>query len=90
MKRKRKRHDQSFFGFRFKYIDGDYDYSILKSLPYKLNKNNWNRALRFKNENERDFTLCEYDCTGSTQVRIQLKRKQNNTFVIYYKEYLDV
>ena len=87
---KRKRHDHRMGGFRFRYIDGDYDYSILKSLPYKFNKNNWNRALRFKSENEQDFAYREYDCTGSTQVRIQLKRKQNNTFVIYYREYLDV
>lgn len=90
MKRKRKRHDQSFCGFRFKCIDGDRDYSILKSLPYKFNKNNWNRALRLKAEKEHGFAYCEYDCTGSTRVQVKLKRKKNNTFVVYYCEYLDV
>ena len=78
------KHDFTLGGFRFRVLDEDYDYCHAKSVRYKFHKNTWKRALAFKEQHEHDFWRCEYDCTGSTQVRIKLKRKGKYMFVYYH------
>jgi|GEM_PF-4974769 len=63
------------FGLKFRFIDGDYDWSIVKSIKYKYSEKLYQYMLKCKYEHECDFTRCEYDCTGSTQVRIKVRRK---------------
>lgn len=76
-------------GFRFRYIDGDEDWCILKSVKYRYSRQLYERAMRFKGENEHDYSYCEYDCTGSSQVRIRVKRKGRYIF-IWYRWSIDV
>ena len=77
-------------GFRFKVIAEDYDYMYAKSVRYKYNKKNMQRALDFKFHNEQDFVYREYDCTGSTRVRIDIHVKKKRYIVINYKCNKDV
>lgn len=86
---KRKKINESFTqgGFKFRVIEGDYDYYIAKSFRYKYNKNNWRRAERLKENNEHDFIYTEYDCNGSSCARIKLVRKRNYMWVYYYCYY---
>ena len=81
---KNKNYDFVDYGFKFRVIDSDYDFIHAKSLPYKYNRNNWQRALKYKEENEHDFCYDERDCTGSTCVRIELKVKRNGVLYVYY------
>lgn len=71
-------------GLRFRCIDGDYDYAVLKSVKYKYSRQLYERMMRFKHDNCRDYDRCEYDCTGSCQVRIKVKRKGRHLFMWYY------
>jgi len=88
MKRKIK-YDFLDGGFKFRYIDGDYDYCHAKSVRYKYHKNTWRQAMQYKADNEHDFAYAEHDCTGSTQVRIDVKRKGKYMY-IYFHWYKDV
>jgi hypothetical protein len=72
-------------GLRLRFIDGDYDWCRLKSLRYRYTKKLYERMLQIKNEHEQDYIRCEYDCTGSTQVRISIKRKGRYLFMYYYE-----
>ena len=76
-------------GFQFVSADYDYDYVRAKSIWYKARKHVLEKALQFKYDNERDYTRCEYDCTGSTAIRIDIERRGNH-FRIIYNESLDV
>lgn len=71
-------------GFRFRVLDADYDFCRAKSIRYKYNKQNWQRALEYKERNEHDFTYADYDCTGSTRLRLDVKRKGKHMFVWYW------
>lgn len=73
----------SISGFRFRILDEDYDYMYAKSLRYKYNKNNWRNAMNFKYNNEHDFMRDERDCTGSTCVKIDVRRKGRYMFIWY-------
>ena len=76
-------------GFQFISTDYDYDYIRAKSIWYKAKKHTLARAWQFKYNNEREYDHCEYDCTGSTEVRIKIKRRGNH-FRIIYNESKDV
>lgn len=77
------------FGLRFRYIDGDYDWWVLKSVRYRYSRKLYEYMLKCKYENERDYTRCEYDCTGSTQTRIYIKHKGRFLFM-WVRETKDV
>ena len=76
-------------GFLFISTDYDYDYIWAKSVWYKAKKHMLEKAWKFKYENQQDFDYREYDCTGSTQVRIKIQRRGNH-FRIIYNETKDV
>ena len=76
-------------GFKFRYVDGDYDYAIHKSIKYKKTKKNIQRAKWYKENYEYDFTYDERDCTGSTSVRIEVKVGKDY-IVVYRYWYKDV
>lgn len=76
-------------GFRFRYIDGDYDYAILKSARYKYSRQLYGQMMRFKGENEHDYSRREFDCTGSSRIRITVKRKGRYLFMWFHHS-LDV
>lgn len=71
-------------GFKFKVIDEDYDFCNAMSIIYKYTKRTWKRALEMKEDNERDYVLTEYDCSGSTEVRIKVRRHGNHIRIYYY------
>lgn len=83
----RRKPDFTDSGFRFFVTDSDYDYVHAKA-RCKNTDDNWNRALRYKSENEHDFTYDERDCTGSNAVSIVLKRKKHFILIEYcwYKD----
>lgn len=56
--------------------DGDYDWSYIVTKSIKDTKENYYALLRYKEENELDYSLCEYDCTGSIQRKIKIKRRK--------------
>ena len=76
-------------GFQFISTDYDYDYIRAKSIWYKSTKHLLEKAWAFKYDNERDYDRCEYDCTGSTEVRIKIQRRGNH-FRIILNESKDV
>lgn len=76
-------------GFQFVSTDYDCDYIRAKSVWYKAKKRNIKRAYDFKYENERGYTCTDYDCNGSTEVRIKIQRRGNH-FRIIYNESKDV
>ena len=76
-------------GFQFISTDYDYDYIRAKSIWYKAKKRNLERAWQFKYDYQQEFDHCEYDCTGSTEVRIKIQRRGNH-FRIIYNETKDV
>lgn len=65
-------------GFRFTLTDYDYDYIRAKSIWYKATKHMLEKAWIFKNEYQCDFGYIEYDCTGSTEIRIKIQRRGNH------------
>ena len=71
-------------GFRFRYIDGDEDWAVLKSVKYKYSRQLYEQMMRFKYDNEHDYDRCEYDCTGSSRVRITVKRKGRFLYMWYH------
>lgn len=75
--------DFSEGGFKFRYVDGDYDYAVLKSKKYKRTKKNLMRAKWYKRNFEHDFTYSDYDCTGSTSVRIEIKLSKD--YIVVYR-----
>ena len=77
-------------GFKFMADEEQFDWDIIdaKSILYKYTKHMWQRAMQFKYDNERDYMRTEYDCNGSTCVRIKVKRKGSH-FRIYYHESRD-
>lgn len=77
------------FGLRFRFVDGDYDYCYLKSVRYRYSRQMYLRMLQIKYENQCDYDRCEYDCTGSTQIRIRIKRTKDNHLIMYYHESKD-
>lgn len=79
----KKKYDFVDGGFRFRIVYEDYGYCRAKSLRYKYNWQNWQRALNYKANNEHDFCYAEYDCTGSTQLTIDVKRKGRYMFVYF-------
>ena len=90
MKTKSKNYDWVECGIKFRVLDEDYDFCRSKSVPYKLNKHNLQRALEYKGDMEHDFTYADYDCTGSTQVRIEVKiKKLKKRKYIYVYHYWD-
>ena len=72
-------------GFKFRYVDSDYDYSVLKSKKYKRTKKNLMRAKWYKENFEHDFDYAEYDCTGSTSVSIEIKIGKN--YIVVYRHW---
>ena len=76
--------DFTLGGFRFKVTDQDYDYLKAKSVPYKANKNNVQRAFKFKYETEHDFCYDERDCTGSTCEEVNIRFKKGGYITVYY------
>lgn len=80
-------------GFKFILIDGDYDWAKLVSKKYKYSKQMLYKMQQFKYDYQQDFIRTEYDCNGSTQVRINIKtvRKRNRKFLkLKYYECKDV
>lgn len=74
-------------GFKFRYVDGDYDWAKHKSIKYKRTKKNIQRAKWYKENYEYGFTFYdERDCTGSTSVRIEIKIHKD--YIVVYR-YLD-
>ena len=71
-------------GFRFKCIDGDYDYVVLKSVRYKYSRQLYEQMMKFKLDNEHDYSRCEYDCTGSSCVRIKVRKRGRYLYMWYY------
>ena len=71
-------------GFKFRYVDGDYDYAIHKSVKYKRTKKNLMRARWYKANFEHDYTYGDYDCSGSTHVRIEIKIGKDYILVYRY------
>ena len=80
MKRKS---DYSEGGFRFRYVDGDYDYAVHKSVKYKRTKKNLKRAKWYKETYEHDYSYGDYDCTGSTRIDIEIKVGKD--YIIVYR-----
>ena len=78
-------------GFKFRITDEDALYwDILEGKCIcKYTKRTWYRALEFKADYSCDYSHCEYDCTGSTEVRIKVHRKHSH-IIIYYRESKDV
>lgn len=72
-------------GLRFRCIEDDYDYCLLKSVKYKYSRQLYERMMQYKVENEHDYTRCEHDCTSSTRWRITIKRKGRFLFMWIYK-----
>ena len=74
-------------GFKFRITDEDALYwDIVKAdCICKYSKHTMERALLFKNEYERDYTQCEYDCTGTTQIRIRVLRKGSRIIIKYHE-----
>lgn len=78
-------------GFPFRVTDEDalyWDTVIAKSI-IKYTKRAFERAIMFKGDYEQDYDRREYDCTGSTQVRIKVKRRRSH-IIINYRESKDV
>ena len=71
-------------GFKFRYINGDYDFAVHKSARYKKTKNNMMRAKWYKANFEHDYIYGEYDCSGSTKVRIEIKTGKDYILVYRY------
>lgn len=84
------KHDFTLGGFKFKVIDEDYDFCRAKSIPYKKNKCNLERAFKFKGETEHNFLYDERDCTGTTRETVNIKLKKGGYFIIYYNWFKDV
>lgn len=82
MGKKKKNYDFADGGFKFRVKESDYDYCRAKSLRYKYNPQNWERAMRLTDHNH-DFDYREYDCTGSTRVEYYAKRKGRYMYVYY-------
>lgn len=78
-------------GFKFRITDEDELYwDILEGkCIVKYTKRTWWRALEFQGDYSCDYARCEYDCTGSTEVRIKVRRKGSH-IIIYYRESKDV
>jgi hypothetical protein len=76
-------------GFTFMSTDYDYDYVRAKSIWYKAKKHVLEKAMKFKEEHQRGYDYREYDCTGSTEIRIKIQRRGNH-FRIIYNESKDV
>lgn len=89
MKKQKQQYDFKIGGFKFICIDEDYDFVRAKSIIYKYTKRTWERAMQFKYDRQKDFAWTEYDCNGSTEVRIKVKRHGNH-IRIYYNETKDV
>ena len=79
-----KDYDFLLAGFKMRVYDDDYDHLYAMSKRYKYNKQNWERALNYKYENEHDFIYTDYDCNGSTRVEITVKRKGKYMRIHYY------
>ena len=75
--------------FTFISTDYDYDYIRAKSIWYKATKHMLEKAWNFKHENQCGYDYREYDCTGSTEIRIKIQRRGNH-FRIIYNESKDV
>ena len=69
-------------GFRFHVIDSDYDYMYARARCANTEAN-WERALQYQADNEQDFTYDERDCSGSVEVRIELRRTKSYIFIEY-------
>lgn len=78
-------------GFRFRITDEDaLCWDILEGkCIVKYTKHAWWKALEFKGDYQQDYTRCEYDCTGSTEVRISVRRKKSR-IIIKYRESRDI
>lgn len=91
-KRKMKRKQEwnmIMYGFKFRILDCDYDFTNAKSINYKYSKRLWERAMNFKEAYSCDFNYCEFDCTGSRQIRIKVYRKRSKMYIRYH-EIIDV
>lgn len=83
-------------GLNFFIEEADIDfYTAVCAKPYT--KENWQKAMAFKNENERDFTHDERDCSGSSSVRIRVSRhkyskafRMHDAIVVKYHYSIDV
>lgn len=72
-------------GIRMRWIDGDYDWVHLKSVKYKYSKEMHERMRKIKEDNEHGYTCSDFDCNGSSCVRIKIRRKGRHIFMSYYK-----
>lgn len=92
--KKQKRHQVWDFkrgGFKFRCTDEDALYwDILEGkCIIKYTKRTWQRALEFKEEWSQDYILCEFDCTGSSEIRVKVRRKRSH-IIIYFRESKDI
>lgn len=61
---------------RIRVFNGDYNWSEIVTKDIKDTEQNYNALLQYKEENESDYDLREYDCTGSVRRRIKIKRRK--------------
>ena len=80
----KKKYDFREGGIKFRVLEEDYDYCYAKSVKYKFTRAFYEQVMKFKENNEHDYAYCEYDCTGSSRVRIDVKRKGKFMWIYYY------
>lgn len=72
---------------RIRVFNGDYDWSEIVTKGIKDTEQNYNALLQYKEENESDYDIREYDCTGSVQQRIKIKRRKGKLTLSINKSY---
>jgi len=70
---------------RIRVFNGDYDWSEIVTKGIKDTEQNYNALLQYKEENESDYDTGEYDCTGSVQRRIKIKRRGGRLTISIYE-----
>lgn len=70
---------------RVKVLSGDYDRCEIVTKSIKDTEQNYNTLLIYKEKNESDYDRSEYDCTGSVQRRIKIKRRKGKLILSIYE-----